>query len=219
MDTESLYWDQYDTDTDYMPQATVPIQEVYYARPSLQQYRQPPEHYSSDHTSSRGSYWSKYLGTQFASDQCTPTKAGSDTPRMHSTMDIRRLLVMPEKLASLHLSSEDGLVAATKEQGARLETGQRKLVDGYQLVDAVEGAGRGIFRAIDSPSSDSVSGQCAKEEAASSGISVGMVINGNISNSGGSGGGGVNPMALITRLNFLKDQMEQDERLVLNYTV
>ncbi|KAJ2338714.1 hypothetical protein IWW50_005305 [Coemansia erecta] len=164
MDSESSYWDLYLDDTDYISPA---LAEPY---PLLAGKVRGLD----DSGSSRDSYWSRYSVAQGPStDQSTPRRAQQ-----------RRLLVVPDRLAALHLSSED----EDEDVGAGEHVGAEQA-----LADCGRsGAGDPPLIASESGDAQPLGSPCGKAFT------------------------GVNPLALITRLTFLKDQMEQNERLQLN---
>ncbi|KAJ2163194.1 hypothetical protein GGF46_000124 [Coemansia sp. RSA 552] len=145
-----------------------------------------------DSGSSRDSYWSRYSTQQFS-----PAVTGEGgMERRQPAPQQPRLLVVPERLAALRLdSSEQAWDCAGDSTAAAADPPP-------------------LTRGNSSSSSSSSAGACS------------------IGHGGDSIGGadplpspsfckyaGVNPAALITRLNFLKEQMEQSERLLLNSVV
>ncbi|KAJ2501508.1 hypothetical protein GGH96_001827 [Coemansia sp. RSA 1972] len=159
MDSESSYWDLYLDETDYISPPLL-----------VQQPTQPKVRGFDDSGSSRDSYWSRYSGVQ-GSVQGTPMARRQQ----------RRLLVVPDRLAALHLSSDE-------------EDDQ----SGGDQILPQPAAHAGDCGIGDKPcdllttEKEAMASPCARVFT------------------------GVNPMALITRLTFLKEQIEQDERLLLN---
>ncbi|KAJ2665212.1 hypothetical protein IW148_001684 [Coemansia sp. RSA 1199] len=165
MDSESSYWDQYLDETDYI------------SPPLVQQPTQPKVRGFDDSGSSRDSYWSRYSAVQ-GSAQGTPMARRQQ----------RRLLVVPDRLAALHLSSDE----EDDQNGG----------DQILPLAAAQAGDCGIGdRPCDQLISEKEAPLISEKEATSP---CGRAFT------------GVNPMALITRLTFLKEQMEQDERLLLN---
>ncbi|KAJ2724714.1 hypothetical protein GGI07_001767 [Coemansia sp. Benny D115] len=207
MDSEALYWDRYDSEGEQISQATVPIHQTHYGRSSAFAYRKQPDIISSPScVSSRDSYWSRYLGGGVGigdgdSDQCTPTAradAGVERPASQSSrqdkQDMRRLLVVPEKLAALRLSdtsSNSSSSTSSNDDGGSRSNAKSTAAATSSMTAAAAAAVAAARQTGDVHADGSVGEQ-------QSGVLA----------------GGVNPMALITRLNFLKDQLEQDERLI-----
>ncbi|KAJ1757763.1 hypothetical protein EV180_005733 [Coemansia sp. RSA 518] len=162
MDSESSYWDLYLDETDYI------------SPPLGQQPTQPKVRGFDDSGSSRDSYWSRYSAVQ-----STGTAQGTPMARRQQ----RRLLVVPDRLAALHLSSDE-------------EDDQNGDDQILPLAAAHAGdcgiGGRPCDQLTTESNAAPLASPCARVFT------------------------GVNPMALITRLTFLKEQMEQDERLLLN---
>ncbi|KAJ2842661.1 hypothetical protein J3B02_005515, partial [Coemansia erecta] len=146
MDSESQYWAQYDEDFDYIPQGPAAItrsddyaQSISLAQNARQptaftRYRQLAEPAVSDYPSSRDSYWSRYFGNASSSDQSTPLGDGGSARA--STGDMRRLLVMPDRLASLGLGSSSQkssaasatLAVDARQHGSRSDHAENKEV-------------------------------------------------------------------------------------------
>ncbi|KAJ1725496.1 hypothetical protein LPJ53_000311 [Coemansia erecta] len=195
--SESAYWDQYDEDSvEYVSQATVPTFErrtdvaskASVAPPLLMEYRQS-QHLgqASECPSSRDSYWSRYVGnsvTNDDSDQCTPTSEVATTRSY--TSDMRRMLVMPEKLAALHISRiDDGKPG--NAQSLKRKTDEKEDEEEEATAD----------RFTKSTAYDEIISKTPGDRS-----SAQMYA-------------GVNPIALITRLRFLQGEIEQNERLLL----
>ncbi|KAJ2787995.1 hypothetical protein GGI15_000255 [Coemansia interrupta] len=197
--SESAYWDQYDGDSvEYVSQATVPtverradvVSKSNAAAPSLMQYRQSQYlSQASECPSSRDSYWSRYIGNSVTNDdddQCTPTSEVATTRPY--TSDMRRMLVMPEKLAALHISRID---------------------------DGKPGNGQSLKRKTDEKEEDEESAATAADRFTKSTAYDEIISKTPGDRSSAQMYAGVNPIALITRLRFLQGEIEQNERLLL----
>ncbi|KAJ1813935.1 hypothetical protein LPJ75_002977 [Coemansia sp. RSA 2598] len=259
MDSESLYWAQYDEDFDLIPQGPAAIHQrdddyaqsafLQNARqPSaLMHYRQLAEPATSEYPSSRDSYWSRYVGNGSGSDQETPL--GDAGSARASTSDMRRLLVMPERLASLRLSNSGHKAAATETTSTSTSTSTAAAAAAAAAAadsadhgsrsdhaDNKAGGSKGVIadavtridvEALAPMSADGVRIAQPIPAAGQQRMAAQPTGFGDLQRQGGSGQqpgpcgttaagyGGVNPIALITRLNFLKDQIEQNERLLL----
>ncbi|KAJ2691579.1 hypothetical protein H4R19_006334, partial [Coemansia spiralis] len=160
----------------------------------------PPQQPAADgySVSSRDSYWSRYSCTRGSTrDLSTP-----DQPQPQPQQAQRRrwrLLVVPDRLAALRLEDSDASSAtqAVEAMGKTPESTAEAAADTAGASDA---------GACDPPEirSDSA-GQC--DEA--------VVPPGSPSS---PGSWGVNPAALEMRLNFLKQEMDQNDRLQLDAT-
>ncbi|KAJ2699223.1 hypothetical protein H4218_002778 [Coemansia sp. IMI 209128] len=219
-------------------------------------------HLSSCSVSSQDSYWSRHLGTRPAgtSQQCTPGDAASvrQTPQpIYSSSNLRRLLVVPDKLATLSLdcpttsfdinasgnSSDSG--CDVNEYNVQIVAGSVAEGDDATLVvvtavtppsslelplNGAKGSSHGVnlCRGIAQPQelkpaallgrsqSDKrhVEGNESGPKNASLHVANPVAIDDSPPSSPGLCFAGVNANALITRLNFLKDQMDQDELLM-----
>ncbi|KAJ1860100.1 hypothetical protein H4R99_007743 [Coemansia sp. RSA 1722] len=262
MDSESLYWAQYDEDFDYAAQGSAAVNnhsDDYTQGVLAQNARQPSAAYlqyrqmaepaaASEYPSSRDSYWSRYFGHGPGSDQGTPLDdAGSARA---STSDMRRLLVMPEKLASLRLNSASSnntkavsisaaaasasaSAADAKERGTRSDQAETKASgcgqsSGQQPGHAQQvnniSSGKMPANVGNARIAQPIQTLAAAEQPRTAAPFTNSDLHWQPSSSGVQPGpcvttttsyGGVNPIALITRLNFLKDQIEQNERLLL----
>ncbi|KAJ1810861.1 hypothetical protein LPJ77_000551 [Coemansia sp. RSA 2523] len=172
MDSESSYWDLYLDETDYI------------SPPLGKQPTQPKVRGFDDSGSSRDSYWSRYSAVQ-----STGTAQGTPMARRQQ----RRLLVVPDRLAALHLSSDEEDDQNGDDQNGDDQNGDDQILP---LAAAHAGdcgiGGRPCDQLTTESNAAPLASPCARVFT------------------------GVNPMALITRLTFLKEQMEQDERLLLN---
>ncbi|PIA19089.1 hypothetical protein COEREDRAFT_5620 [Coemansia reversa NRRL 1564] len=217
MDAESLYWDQYGCEDSHITQLQQPSQlqattfSLIVTKPqsrwSLLSGTQTTEGGGS---SSRDSYWSRYSYTHDSvTDQCTPVYGSSielsQQRQQKQPPPQQRLFVVPDRLATLHISTSDdedhnsSIDEVTDAEPAFQLSGanhESRIVQQH----AADNNGNEQPRPCDPAriASDSKEGlvppQCSSPV---------------------SGFQGVNPTALITRLSFLKEQMEQNERLVL----
>ncbi|KAJ1736304.1 hypothetical protein LPJ61_000088 [Coemansia biformis] len=187
MDQESFYWDQYCSDGDgILP----PL--PYTERPAL----------VDGSGSSRDSYWSRYSCTRSSmTDQCTP---GQQQQRR-----LWRLLAVPDRLTALRLGSgssaggcaEPATTTAAGGTEAGRSTDERAAAAGDDAAAAAEdNAGH--------------AGPCDPAQISSSGSSNEAIV--PLDSPTGPAFQGVNPAALTMRLAFLKQQMDQDERLLLD---
>ncbi|KAJ2827192.1 hypothetical protein GGI24_002712 [Coemansia furcata] len=262
MDTETSYWDQYDVyDMEQSLQVAQQLPPLTPLVPQADEFRYAP-YLSSCSVSSQDSYWSRHLGTRPAgsSRQCTPGGADSvrQTPQTtHSAAaNLRRLLVVPDKLAALSL---DCTTTRFDMNGSGNSSDSGCDVNEYDVQIVASGPIEGddatlvVVTAVTPPpllellpdgvksSSHEINSMCrgsAQPQQLKPAVALGRsqsdmccavgdgsgpknashVANPAIDDSPPSSPGlcfaGVNANALITRLNFLKDQMDQDELLM-----
>ncbi|KAJ1840886.1 hypothetical protein IWW55_006763 [Coemansia sp. RSA 2706] len=170
MDDDSSYWDQYcGDDGSYV--TPLPVASA------LLVPRMPWHDVSGDGSgSSRDSYWSRY-SVQDTADAAGPLRR----PQQQT-----RLLVVPDRLAALHIGASDDDDAPGHDCGSAQPP---------QSAPMPAPADCGIGSADAN----------ARRKTPGSPYTVGFA--------------GVNPLALATRLNFVKDQMKQNERLLMNAAV
>lgn len=200
---ESSYWDQYGDEDNIVSSPYLPQQQFV---SSLDCNNCA----SLSSVSSRDSYWSKYECNSHPGTGSNATGDGSDggTPlhkdsKINSTSVHRRMLVMPDKLAALRLTAlnDDDQLKKQRQKQISARSSRGKLA-------------KDVHSSTSAPRVDTKTTASYYRNAQSDGVAVDCKDNG-----GGTLHEGVNALALTTRLNFLKDQMEQDERLVLNSVV
>ncbi|KAJ2436442.1 hypothetical protein GGF42_008917 [Coemansia sp. RSA 2424] len=255
MDNESSYWDQYDA---YETGQSLPVAQPPpppQLAPQAEEFRYAP-YVSSCSASSRDSYWSRHLGTRPAgtNQQCTPGNVDS------SSSNLRRLLVVPDKLAALNIdcaatslgisgsgNSSDSGCDVSEYKNAQIvadntATGRRDDDDATLVMMSaatpppsllLQSAGVNSSshernsmpslernHRVDLKPAPAISGRsqsdrcCADGGGPKNSLLVDPADHSPPPSSPGLCFTGVNANALITRLNFLKDQMEQDELLM-----
>ncbi|KAJ2018415.1 hypothetical protein GGI03_008365 [Coemansia sp. RSA 2337] len=257
MDTETSYWDQYDA---YDMEQSLPVtQPPPQLAPQVDEFRYAP-YLSSCSVSSQDSYWSRHLGTRptGTNQQCTPGGPDSlrQTPQQtHSSSNLRRLLVVPDKLATLSLdcagfdinasgnSSDSG--CDVNDYNVQIVAGSAAEGDDATLVvvtavtpppsmelppNGVKSSSherndmcRGVVQTRQpKPDAAASFGRSQSDKCCADGsgpkndthVANPVLTDHSPPSSPGLCFAGVNANALITRLNFLKDQMDQDELLM-----
>ncbi|KAJ2084390.1 hypothetical protein H4R24_000020 [Coemansia sp. RSA 988] len=223
MDAESLYWDQYACEDNHITQPQHPSQPQAVAFSSFA--TKPQNRWSllsgvqttDGGGSSRDSYWSRYSYNHGSvTDQCTPVYGNSiessQQRQQQQQPPQQRLFVVPDRLAALHIcASDDEDHHYTVDEP--VETGSAFQIAGANHKSSIvqeHAAGAAADK-----DSNGQPGPCDSAQIAVDGGEEGLVP---LSSSPVSGFQGVNPAALITRLSFLKEQMDQDERLVMSTT-
>ncbi|KAJ2744539.1 hypothetical protein GGI20_002883 [Coemansia sp. BCRC 34301] len=247
MDNESSYWDQYDAyEMDQSLPVAQPLPPQLQLGPRVEEFRYAP-YLSSCSLSSQDSYWSRHLGTRPTSTnhQSTPSNIDSfhQTHTSPSSSNLRRLLVVPEKLAALSLdvsasgdSSDSGC-----DSGCDTNEYNSKCRDDDDATLVVVSATTpppprlslllqpaGVKNSNQFPAGKhcqvdlkplSISGRsqsdrrCADSDVPKK-ASIVDPADRTPPSSPGLCFAGVNANALRTRLTYLKDQMEQDELLM-----
>ncbi|KAJ2615179.1 hypothetical protein H4S08_001362 [Coemansia sp. RSA 1365] len=215
MDAESLYWDQYGCEDGHITQLQQTSQLQ--ATTSSSIVTKPQSRWSfllgtqttEGGGSSRDSYWSRYSYTHDSvTDQCTPVYGNAIEPfqqrQQQQPPPQQRLFVVPDRLVALHISTSDD----EDHHSSLDEVAEEK--PAFQLSGANHESRIVLQHAADNNGNEQTR-PCDPTQIASD-SEEGLVPQ---SSSPVSGFQGVNPTALITRLSFLKEQMEQDERLVL----
>ncbi|KAJ2758728.1 hypothetical protein IWQ56_005923 [Coemansia nantahalensis] len=185
MDLESVYWDQYCAEG--LGEGVLPLP-------------QPPADAGS--ASSRDSYWSRYsCARSSAWSESTPDLPQQQLPQRRRW----RLLVVPEKLATLRLDDAcSGGAAQTVASGAGTAASESAL----GAAGAAGGASAEHNGACDPPQiRRRIESPCSCD---SSGGDEAIVPPGSPS---GPASWGINPAALEMRLQFLKQEIDQRDRL------
>ncbi|ORX70428.1 hypothetical protein DL89DRAFT_292111 [Linderina pennispora] len=194
---ESSYWDQYDS-ADYVENMMV-VQDPY-TKPSRYRDTLPNSAYSASESSGNSSYWSKYTESRNTGAQ--------DTPQEPTGQEMRRVLVLPDRLAAMSLADKD---ESTDPQPTALED-SLKSTEPTLLAKAAS---------VSAPAPAPASAAATIVEVLSSPLRVPQLSDGEdseeiepIDSPSGPCFQGVNPLALAARLGFLKSQLDQAEELL-----
>ncbi|ORX65238.1 hypothetical protein DL89DRAFT_296438 [Linderina pennispora] len=195
---ESSYWDQYDS-ADYVENMVV-VQDPY-TKPSRYRDILPNSAYSASESSGNSSYWSKYTESRNTGAQ--------DTPQEPTGQEMRRVLVLPDRLAAMSLADKDESTGneSTDPQPTALEDSLKSteptLLAKVASAPAPASAAATIVEVLSSP------------------LRVPQLSDGEdseeiepIDSPSGPCFQGVNPLALAARLGFLKSQLDQAEELL-----
>ncbi|KAJ2801460.1 hypothetical protein H4R20_003660 [Coemansia guatemalensis] len=223
MDAEGLYWDQYGCEDNHITQPQHPSQLQAVAFSSLATKPQsrwsllPGAQPTEGSGSSRDSYWPRYSYAHgSATDQCTPVYGNSIEPfpqrqqQQQQQPLQQRLFVVPDRLAALHISTSDDEDHHSSSMDELAESGPAFQIAGSNHEPSI--VQHHATAAADKGGNEQL-GPCDSTLIAGDGCEEGGLV--PLSSSPVSGFQGVNPAALITRLSFLKQQMEQDEQMVL----
>ncbi|KAJ1953284.1 hypothetical protein EC988_003080 [Linderina pennispora] len=202
---ESSYWDQYDS-ADYVENMVV-VQDPY-TKPSRYRDILHNSAYSASESSRNSSYWSKYAESRNTGAQ--------DTPQEPTGQEMRRVLVLPDRLAAMSLADKDESTGneSTDPQPTALED-SLKPTEPTLLAKAASAPAP-----ASAPASASAAAAATIVEVLSSPLRVPQLSDGEdseeiepIDSPSGPCFQGVNPLALAARLGFLKSQLDQAELL------